>query len=132
MFELPTSAAVDPADKHGVSGRHRGRRLFGDDVTHNQLLGMVLDGWRTKTTGLTEAFGFDEYRSQYQHGCVPLFALDPSDRLWLFTAEDSWQPEAGVSSQKQDCSPPDNQLQPQSCSLEQRQKNLPMRETRPR
>ncbi len=67
VFELPTSAAVDPADKHGVSGRHRGRRLFGDDVTHNQLLGMVLDGWRTKTTGLTEAFGFDEYRSQYQH-----------------------------------------------------------------
>ena len=95
VFELPTSAAVDPADKHGVSGRHRGRRLFGDDVTHNQLLGMVLDGWRIKTTGLTEAFGFDEYRSQYQHGCVPLFALDPSDRLWLFTAEDSWQPEAG-------------------------------------
>ena len=95
VFELPTSAAVDPEDKHGVSGRHRGRRLFGDDVTHNQLLGMVLDGWRTKTTGLTEAFGFDEYRSQYKRGCVPLFALDPSDRLWLFTAEDSWQPEAG-------------------------------------
>ena len=95
VFELPTSASGGPENKHRVSGRHRGRRLFGASVTHNHLLGLILDGWTCKATGLTEEFGFGEYMSQYQDKSLPLFALDPSARLRLVTEYDEWQPGAG-------------------------------------
>lgn len=95
LFELPTSAAGSLQEKHRVGGRHRGRRLFGDDVTHNQVLGLILDGWQTKTTGLTEEFGLTEYMNQYQGRLLLLFAIDSSDRLRLVTDREDWQPEPG-------------------------------------
>ena len=57
MYELPSSAEGQQDDKHRIAGRLRGKRLFGSDVTHNQVLGYLRDGWVTKTTGLTEEFG---------------------------------------------------------------------------
>lgn len=95
IFELPASSEDAHVSKHRVAHKHRGRRLFGDNVTHNQLLGMMLAGWSIRSTGLTREFGLAEYMEQYQDGALPLFAIDASDRLRLVTAEDDWQPEAG-------------------------------------
>jgi hypothetical protein len=69
--------------------------LFGDDVTHNQVLGYLLDGWVTKETGLTEEFGMGQYREKYSDKAVILFAIDTSDRLRLVTDADDWRPDAG-------------------------------------
>ena len=95
IFELPTSADGTQKDKHRVGDRHRGKRLFGREVTHNQVLGMILNGWTVKTTGLTDEFGLAEYMEQYQDNALLLFAVDASDRLRLVTDDGEWQAEAG-------------------------------------
>ena len=95
IYELPTSSEERQDDKHRIATRHRGRRLFGDDITHNRVLGMIQDGWTVKTTGLTEEFDMGQYLDRYQERALILFAVDASDRVRLVTDEEDWQPEAG-------------------------------------
>ncbi len=95
VYALPTSAAGQQQEKHRVAGRLRGRRLFGEEVTYNQMLGLIQKGWQWRSTGLTETFGFAEYMAQYQDKGVLLFAVDTSGRLRLVTDDEDLQPEAG-------------------------------------
>ncbi len=95
MYELPTSAESLQNSKHRIADRLRGQRLFGEDVTHNQLLGYLRDGWTARTTNLTDEFGFEQYMSTYNGHALILFAIDSSGRLRLVTDQDSWQPKAG-------------------------------------
>ncbi len=95
LYELPTTAEGHQDAKHRITGRLRGKRLFGEDVSHNQLLGCLINGWETKTTGLTEEFTLEHYLEKYQENAVILFLVDTSDRLRLVTDEDQWQPGPG-------------------------------------
>ena len=95
LYELPTSAEGQQHGKHRIGKRLRGKHLFGEDVTHNQVLGHLRDNWVTKETGLTLEFGLEQYLSKYADKALILFAIDPSDRLRLITDADDWQPDAG-------------------------------------
>jgi NhaP-type Na+/H+ or K+/H+ antiporter len=95
LYELPTSAEGYRDDKHRIAGRLRGKRLFGEEVSHNQLLGHLLNGWETKTTGLTEEFNLEQYLEKYGDNALILFLVDTSDRLRLVTNEDQWLPGPG-------------------------------------
>ena len=95
IFELPSSAEGQQKEKHRIAGRLRGKHLFGEDVTHNQVLGMLRDGWTLKTTGLTEAFGVEEYLEQYAGKALMLFAEDPDGRVRLVTDSHEFTPGAG-------------------------------------
>lgn len=95
LYDLPTSAEGDPGNKHRIAGRIRGKRLFGADVTHNEVLGYIRDGWETKTTSLTEEFGLEQYLETYKDNALILFAVDASGRLRLVTEEQDWKPAAG-------------------------------------
>ena len=95
LYELPTSAEGQQNGKHRIGKRLRGKHLFGEDVTHNQVLGHLRDNWVTKETGLTLEFGLEQYLSKYADKALILFAIDPSDRLRLITDADDWQPDAG-------------------------------------
>lgn len=95
MFELPTSAEGTQGQKHRIAGRHRGKRLFGAEVTHNKVLGYLRDGWVMKQTGLTEEFGFEDYVKTYGGKTLLLFGIDTNDRVRLATEEQQWEPEPG-------------------------------------
>ncbi len=95
MFDLPTSAAGDLGNKHRIASRVRGKRLFGEETTHNEVLGYIRDGWETKTTGLTETFGLEQYMETYADKALILFAVDTSGRLRLVTEDPDWNPSAG-------------------------------------
>lgn len=95
LFELPTSAEGTQNGKHRIGKRLRGKRLFGEAVTHNQVLGHLRDNWVTKETGLTEEFGLEQYLEKYAGKALVLFAIDTADRLRLVTDADDWQPAAG-------------------------------------
>ena len=95
LYELPTSAEGQQHGKHRIGKRLRGKHLFGEDVTHNQVLGHLRDNWVTKETGLTLEFGLEQYLSKYADKALILCAIDPSDRLRLVTDADDWTPEAG-------------------------------------
>ncbi len=95
IYELPSSAEGAQKAKHRIGERLRGKRLFGDDVTHNQVLGLLINGWRAKTTRLTEEFGFVEYLKTYEDRALALFAIDASGRLRVVTDEENWRPSPG-------------------------------------
>jgi NhaP-type Na+/H+ or K+/H+ antiporter len=95
LYELPTSAEGEQNGKHRIGKRLRGKHLFGEDVTHNQVLGHLRDNWVTKETGLTVEFGLEQYLEKYADKAVILFAIDTSDRLRLVTDADDWRPDAG-------------------------------------
>ncbi len=95
LYELPTTAEGIRDEKHRITGKLRGKRLFGQDISHNQLLGHLLNGWETKTTGLTEAFNLEQYLEKYKDNAIILFLIDTSDRLRLVTDEEQWLPGPG-------------------------------------
>lgn len=95
LYELPSSAESIQPDKHRISSRLRGKRLFGEEVTYNHLLGLLSDGWETKTTNITEEFGLEDYLETYQENSLLLFAIDTSGRLRLVADTDEFKPDAG-------------------------------------
>ena len=75
--------------------RRDGRRLFGQEVTFAGLARMLAGGAELRTTTLTEAFSFADYLSGPQGHRLPLFAIDPADRLHVFTLDAAPSPTAG-------------------------------------
>ncbi|XOV90797.1 MAG: cation:proton antiporter [Pseudomonadota bacterium] len=95
LFELPTSAEGNVADKHRISRRYRGSRLFGDSVTYNKLAGWLRNGAEVRVTTLTDEFDFEAYQAQHGDRFILLFALDASGRLRIFTADAEIKPLEG-------------------------------------
>ncbi|WP_111493860.1 MULTISPECIES: cation:proton antiporter [Marinobacter] len=60
------------------------RGLFGD-VSYAKLASMVSKGYTVKTTQLSEAFTFDDYKAQYEQQALLLFIIDPRDRIQAVT-----------------------------------------------
>ena len=71
-----------------------GRTAFGEDVSFTRLAKMLGDGAEIRSTGLTDEFGFDEYYEKY-YRAVPLFALNPRGKLFVYTADSELHPVAG-------------------------------------
>ncbi|MBQ61736.1 MAG: sodium:proton antiporter [Gammaproteobacteria bacterium] len=94
-YELPSAAEGEQKDKHRVSTRLRGQRMFGEDISYNMLLGWLTDGASVRVTTLSDEFGFVEYVETYVERYIPLFAVDTSDRLHVQTSEEELEPEAG-------------------------------------
>ena len=92
VFELPISADGEVSDKHKVSGRYRGQRLFGDDINYNKVAGWLRKGAEIKSTTLSEQFDFDAWREANEGRFLLLFAADASGRLRVFTGDDAFEP----------------------------------------
>ena len=95
VFELATSREQVITDKHKISTRHRGKQLFGAEVTHGTLASWIRNGAEVRSTQLSEEFDFETYRNRYGEHCLPLFVIDPKDRLQMFTVENNLSPEPG-------------------------------------
>ncbi len=95
LYELPTSAEGNVTDKHRISRRYRGTRLFGDLVTYNKLAGWLRNGAEVRVTTLSEEFDFAAYKEQHEDRFILLFALDASGRLRIFTEAADIQPLEG-------------------------------------
>ncbi|MEW6427146.1 MAG: sodium:proton antiporter [Thermodesulfobacteriota bacterium] len=83
VFVLRSRKEEKVAANRRVTGKLRGRTLFGPEVTFARLSEELAGGGEIRTTELTEQFGFEEYLRRAEH-TVPLFAIDPRDRLHLF------------------------------------------------
>jgi len=94
VYELISSRESVVSEKHKVSTRHRGRQLFGTDITHARLAGWLRGGAEIRSTRLQEEFDFGAYLDRYRGRCVPLFAVDPEEKLHFFTTDVELVPEA--------------------------------------
>lgn len=84
LYALP-AAGPDVSDRSSaVSGV--GRIAFGADATYARLAEALSVGGEIRETKLTENFDFDAFNRMHFRRAVPLFAVDPKDRLRVFTA----------------------------------------------
>jgi CPA1 family monovalent cation:H+ antiporter len=74
--------------------KHGGRGLFAETATHEVLVGLLAAGGEIKTTPLTDAFSYDDYRQQRDEKRIPLFALDPGGRIHPLTDASEVAPRA--------------------------------------
>lgn len=67
--------------------------LFAEDVTYSSLMSTLSAG-SIKTTALSDNYSYEQYQ-QDNSGYIPLLALDPNERLWVFSSESELKPQAG-------------------------------------
>ncbi len=79
--------AEQAGKKHTAAERYKGLFLFSYDTTFAKLASMIAQGATIHSTLLTENFDFDAYQQEYGAQAIPLFAIDPKDRLCVFTTE---------------------------------------------
>jgi hypothetical protein len=94
VYELRSARERVIEEKHQIGTRHRGRQLFGKDITYGTLAGWLREGAEIRTTLLSAEFSFETYLARNEGYAVPLFTIDPKGRVQMFTAENSVKPEA--------------------------------------
>ena len=99
IYELWSRERDKQKDKERPSDRLMGARLFGEDMNYETMNTLMRDGWVTRATELTEAFGYDDYleTSLERYGSAPvlLFAVDGTGKLHLATESRDWVPDEG-------------------------------------
>jgi len=73
--------AADDNRRREHSESIRADRLFGKDVTLGGFERRLDEGWRIKSTRLSEAFGLDAFRNTHGADALVLFCLDDQGRL---------------------------------------------------
>jgi hypothetical protein len=74
---------------------HRGRELFGANVSYGTLAGMLSRGAELKQTRLTDTFGYDDLQNQHPK-LLPLLAWNSTRQIVLhvegeaFNAKPQW------------------------------------------
>lgn len=114
MYELRVWPAGVAMAQHEVAAHHKGRTLFGGDVTYGTLARMLNHGAEIRTTKLTESFNFEQYLNAHRHSAIPLFAAGPKGRFEAFSSDSDLKPVAGWTilslvppDSSQQASPPD-------------------------
>lgn len=93
VYQLP--ARGDEEEKKAVSEHLRGRPLFDPDATYNSLARSFSAGATVKTTDLTEEFDYDAFSEYYGKLALPLFLIDQSGKMTIFTADNPPRPKPG-------------------------------------
>lgn len=95
VFEIATTHEQMATDKHKISTRHRGQKLFGSEITHGILATWIRNGAEIRGTQLSDEFSIEAYLERNGENCIPLFAIDSKGRLHPFTVENELQAEPG-------------------------------------
>lgn len=95
VFTLRNSAEKDTTASGRVADKYRTPRLFGSEVTAQKMESLIAKGAEIKTTRLTEEFSWQAYQDRYNHASLPLFAVEGSGRLRLWTDEKDLSPKEG-------------------------------------
>lgn len=96
-YQLAADPGVDGKKAAIVSRDLRGRVLFSDTLTYNELQRLMTAGATLKTTKLTEKFSFEDFRQRYGDDARPLFAIQEGarKRLTPFVADSPTVPGVG-------------------------------------
>ncbi|MFC1874930.1 cation:proton antiporter [Chloroflexota bacterium] len=93
VYQLP--AGGEEQKKKAVSQHLRGRLLFAPDATYSYLAKRFASGATTRTTELTEGFDYDAFKGYYGESALPLFLIDQSGKMTVFTADNPPKPKPG-------------------------------------
>ncbi len=85
VYAIRTTGEKEKEARHAPT--LRGRYLFSEDATLGKLSSLLSQGWEIRATPLSESYDFEAYQQHYQGRVIPLFAIDPKQRLHIFTQE---------------------------------------------
>lgn len=95
VYELQTSSEKVKAEKHKIATKRRGYKLFGSEATYAKLASLLSRGAEIRATHLGENFDFAAFVEKHRGRAVPMFAIDKKERLHVFVADGSLEPEVG-------------------------------------
>src|SRR5690606_17642324 len=95
VYFLRNVSAEQGRGKKDFSQPLQAPRLFGEDVTHDEISARLDEGWVLKQTRITEEFGFKDFLAQYDDSPLPLFATTDRSRLRIATGLDKLDPKPG-------------------------------------
>ncbi len=81
--------------KEEVSYHLRGRILFGSDITFQYMIERFRLGAIVKATNITEKFDFKAFKDYYGPSVLPLFLINPTGDVIVFTTDATTKPEPG-------------------------------------
>jgi len=96
VFAIQVAADLEMSkDRKAVSHR-KWKVLFGAEVSFSSLTkALAYDGWKVRSTTLSQTFDFAAYQLQYGPRAIPFFAVNPKGKIDIFTAEEQLSPQPG-------------------------------------
>ncbi len=86
VYQLPFPAAKEGVHE-AVPLQHRGRLLFRNELTLEQLNELVKGNFEVKNCKLTKEFNYKRYRAEQGVGVLPLFVVKPDRTIEVYTAK---------------------------------------------
>ncbi|MEX1099811.1 MAG: cation:proton antiporter, partial [Bacteriovoracaceae bacterium] len=83
---------TEQTTKTKSSIQHGGKFLFQKGLTRDALTTFLSKGAKIKTTLLTDEFSYEDYQQQNKRARIPLFFIDPSDKIYTTTSKDDITP----------------------------------------
>ncbi|MBC7351018.1 MAG: cation:proton antiporter [Thermogutta sp.] len=84
VYQLPWLAPKEKS-RDPASPEHRGRLLFGKDLTYSKIIEIFYQGGRFKSTKITKEFDFAQYRAMYGDKAHLLFVLRAGGTVVVIT-----------------------------------------------
>lgn len=89
---------LSPDESHGrvsLAGSLLAPALFAEDMTHARFDDLLRDGWRVKTTRLSETFDWSSFLAQNGDDAILLFGVEPRGNLRIATGPRPLEPRPG-------------------------------------
>ncbi|MGF6492491.1 NhaP-type Na+/H+ or K+/H+ antiporter [Luteibacter sp. 621] len=89
---------LSPEESHGrvsLAGSLLAPALFAEDMTHSRFDDLLREGWRIKSTRLSETFDWSRFTEQYGENVVPLFGVEARGDLRIATGQRPLEPKPG-------------------------------------
>ena len=95
IFSLVSRIDQKNPEKLRLSSSYTGNKLFGEDISYSELVGLVSSGSEVKSTRLSAEFDWSTYQAKYQETRLPLLVINPKGMVFPFTAEQELEPKEG-------------------------------------
>jgi NhaP-type Na+/H+ or K+/H+ antiporter len=89
---------LSPEESHGrvsLAGSLLAPAIFAEDMTHSRFDDLLREGWRIKSTRLSEAFDWSRFTEQYGENVVPLFGVEARGDLRIAPGQRPLEPKPG-------------------------------------
>lgn len=94
IFNVPVISKNAASEKHAIATQYKGRTPFSSDLTYSKFTSLLMQKARIKSTLLTESFDFEQMKETNRQ-LYPLFAVNKSGRLYVFSEDEKLQLQPG-------------------------------------
>jgi CPA1 family monovalent cation:H+ antiporter len=94
VYAVRTEHEKKTSKRRETSFRQRASLLFSQDLTYAKLASLLSQEWVIRSTGLTDHFGWEDYREAWAERALPLMAISPEGQLHPFAEGSHFSPAA--------------------------------------